>query len=96
MGHHSRPGWNGSRARIAAELAHVLVETTTTHYVVLDGDQLRTSALALTAITDWDKTLSVANLMWARGISPRQAERDHARLVALAADHRFPQRPLAA
>ena len=84
------------RSQISAELAHVLVETTTTHYVVLDDDRLRDCGVALTAATDWVKALSVANLMWARGISRRQAERDHAILAAAAVEHHHRWCPLAA
>lgn len=75
------------RSQISAELAHVLVETTTTHYVLLDDERLRVSGADLTAATDWVTALSIANLMWARGISRRQAERDHAILVAAVVEH---------
>lgn len=84
------------RSQISAELAHVLVETTTTHYVVLDNDRLRASGADLTAATDWVTALSITNLMWARGISRRQAERDHAILVVGAGEHNHGRRPLAA
>jgi len=84
------------RSQISAELAHVLVETTTTHYVVLDDDRLRASGADLTAATDWVTALSIANLMWARGISRRQAERDHAILVAAVVEHNHERRSLAA
>ncbi|MHB8324465.1 MAG: tyrosine-type recombinase/integrase [Candidatus Dormibacteria bacterium] len=69
------------RATISIDLAHVLVRTVTTNYVALDEIGLLSAAAQLSAATAAN-VVSVAHVAAIRGVGRRQAERDHARLVA--------------